>query len=182
MSTTGGDQVLKAFLRKQRAEALVLAGESDILKLAAIGGEPPSMFIAHFACKGLVESDDGRIEEAEGFDVGILLPPDYLRRADVRQVLTYLGPHRRPWHPNIKPPYICVRVTPGMPLVDLLYTCHELWTWRLYATGDEGLHHAAAQWARRQDPGRFPVDRRPLKRRLLDLEIEEVSAARRDGP
>jgi hypothetical protein len=41
----------------------------------------------------------------------------------------------------------------------------DLLTWRLYSTRDEGLNHAAAQCARNQPPERFPVDRRPLKRR-----------------
>ena len=62
-----------------------------------------------------------------------------------------------------KPPKFTLE--PGTGLVDLLHVLHELWTWNLWATGDEGLNHAAAQWARRQDPGRFPIDRRPLKRR-----------------
>lgn len=174
-----GDRVMEAFLRRQLEDGLALAGESDIVRLLPMGGEPPRAYIARFESIGLVETAAGQIERAETFDVGISFPPDYLRRADVREVLTYLGPHHRPWHPNIKPPLICVRVLPGTQLVDLLYTCYELWTWRLYATGDEGLNHAAAQWARRQDPERFPVDPRPLKRRTLNLEVEEIPADER---
>jgi hypothetical protein len=49
--------------------------------------------------------------------------------------------------------------------VDILYACYEIWTWNLYATGDEGLNHAASQWSRQQNRSRFPIDRRPLKRR-----------------
>ena len=167
------DKVLEGFLRNQLDEGMALAAESDVLQLLPAPGRPPSRFVARFATVGLVEGARGGVEEAEGFDVGIAFPPDYLRRADVREVLTYLGPHRRPWHPNVRPPFICLHVRPGMPLVDLLYACHELWSWGLFATGDEGLNHAAAQWARHQDPQRFPVDPRPLKRRVLQFEVTE---------
>jgi hypothetical protein len=58
-----------------------------------------------------------------------------------------------------------MHLAPGTGLVDILYALHSLWTYNLVATGDEGLNHAASQWYRQQDRKRFPVDRRPLKRR-----------------
>ena len=68
-----------------------------------------------------------------------------------------------------------MEVYPGMPLSEILYALHDLLTWRLYATRDEGLNHAAAQFARNQLAERFPVDRRPLKRRPdVGFKIEEI--------
>jgi hypothetical protein len=39
---------------------------------------------------------------------------------------------------------------------------------------DDALNRAACQWAR-QHPERFPVDRRPLKRRAVTLHMSDVS-------
>jgi hypothetical protein len=165
------DKILQSFLDKQSEQGKALEAESDILRLQAVDGPPGQRYLARLAAKGLAKNKEGQIVEAEGCVIGIWLPDDYLRRAEPAQVLTYLGPHPHPWHPNIMPPFICVHLRPGMPLVDLLYACFEIWTWRLYNTGDEGLNHGASQWARAQDPSRWPVDRRPLKRRRLAITV-----------
>ena len=78
-------------------------------------------------------------------------------------MLTFLGP-AGVWHPNIRPPFVCLDVSPGTPLDALLYSLYDLLTWNVYGGRDDGLNPAAAQWARRQPPGRFPLDRRPLRR------------------
>ena len=63
-----------------------------------------------------------------------------------------------------------------MTLVEIVYGLFDLLTWRIYSTRDEGLNHAAAQWAGNQPPERFPVDRRPLKRRTSDaFTVEELA-------
>lgn len=169
------DKVFESFLSRQHEEAKALEADSDILELRPLGGSPPRRYIAIFHAKGLIKSGS-EIVEADKFVVGIRLPDDYLRRVDVAQVLSYLGPHPEPWHPNIhsRAGVICVHIVPGTSLVDLLYTCYEMWTWNLYATGDEGLNHAASQWVRKQNHARFPIDARPLKRRKLELSIEPV--------
>jgi len=158
--------VYQAFLRRQFQEATALAADSDVLKVTPLpGGGPPCRYLAHFeGCRGLVRNPRGQIVEFAKFIVGIWFPEDYLRHVNIPQVLTYLGPHPEPWHPNIRAPFLCAHITPGTALVDILYACQEIWTWNLFYTGDEGLNHAAAQWARRQEPARFPIDRRPLKR------------------
>ena len=163
------DKIFTAFLNRQFEEGRALARQSDVLKLLPLPGDnPPCRYIARFAgCKGLVRDAHGQIVEFDQFTVGIFLRDDYLRRVEVSEVLTYLGPHPQPWHPNLRPPFICAHVEPGTPLVDLLFVCFELWTWNLFATGDEGLNHTASQWSRRQDKTRFPIDRRPLKRRSV---------------
>ena len=171
------DKIFEAFLGRQFAEGLDLARSSDVLKLIPMpGGDPPSRYIAHFkGRKGLVRDVRGDIVEFDHFAVGIWFPDDYLRHVNVPEVLTYLGPHQRPWHPNLRPPFICAHIEPGTALVDVIYACFEIWTWNLFATGDEGLDHAASQWARRQDKNRFPIDRRPLKRRSVQIEVTATS-------
>jgi len=141
-------------------------------------GPPPRRYIASFHARGLVQSGDGRILQADRCDVGITFPDDWLRRALAIEVLTYLGPHPCPWHPNFRRNAICVHLTPGMGLVDLCYVVFELWTYNLFYTGDEGLNHAASQWVRRQDPSTFPTDRRPLKRRRLAINVVETPTPR----
>ena len=169
------DNVLNGYLEQQFREATDLAAGSDCLELCPIEGRPPQRYIAQFSARGLVRPPQGEVDEYGEFHVGIWMPNDYLRRADTAQALTYLGPSPWPWHPNIRPPFICVHLRPATPLVDLLYTCFELWTWTLYYTGDGGLNPEASGWALSQPEERFPVDRRPLKRRKLGLRVDVTS-------
>lgn len=173
------DLVLDAFLRRQVQEGLALARESDLLRLFPLG-DPADRYVAAFSCKGLTRQSDGDIVEAEHFEVGIRFPLDYLRHAEPFQVLTWLGP-RNIWHPNIaaESTAICVgRLTPGTSLVDLLYQVFEIITWnKVTMREDDALNRAACEWAR-GNSARFPVDRRPLKRRALTLCLEEASAGR----
>jgi hypothetical protein len=165
------DSVWQGFLDSQYRAGMALAADSDILKLRPVGGPGTDRYVAEYKCRGLVQDDAGKVVEFDRFAVGIWFPEDYLRRVDLSLVVTYLGPSPRPWHPNIRPPFLCLHITPGTPLVAILHSCYELFTWRLMNTGDEGLNHAAAQWARKQDPSWFPIDRRPLRRRRLRLEV-----------
>lgn len=173
------DRVLDAFLRQQQEEAIALAEASDLVRLFPVG-EQANRYIAQFLCKGLVQLESGAIVEAGRFDVGIRFPDDYLRTANPFHVLTWLGP-RNIWHPNIAAdaPVICVgRVAPGTGLADLLYQVFEIITWnKVTMREDDALNQAACQWAR-QHKDRFPVDRRPLKRRALDLRFAEPSGQR----
>ena len=169
------DRIFQEFLNRQYQEGMALAADSDILKLMPMTGPGSDRYVAEFNCRGLVQNDQGEIVEFNRFAVGIWLPEDYLRRVDLSVVLSYLGPAARPWHPNIRPPFLCLHITPGTPLVAILHSCYELFTWALRNTGDEGLNHAASQWARQQDPSWFPIDRRPLRRRKLRLEVNPVT-------
>ena len=175
------DRVFETFLEKQLEEATAFAAESDILDLEPMRRSPCPRYVASYQAKGLVQSGQGQIVEASGFAVGIWLPDDYLRRVEPAQVLTYLGPHRRPWHPNIRPPYICLHLRCGMGLVDLLYLCYELWVWQLRFTGDGGLNPAAAQWATHHGEDRFPIDKRPLKRRASGSELASCQEEKGKG-
>jgi len=169
------DRILNAFLTRQREEGLALAAQSDLLSLQPIDGAS-DRYVAEFRCTGLVERAPGHVEEASLFHVGVWFPSTYLRQADPFRVLTWLGP-RQIWHPNISAtlPVICVgRLAPGTGIVDLLYQVFEIVTWnKVTMREDDALNHRACQWAR-QHPERFPVDRRPLKRRAAAPRIHEI--------
>jgi hypothetical protein len=169
------DRVRAAFLERQLEEGMSLAAESDVLTLVPIGGLPPQRYVADFRCRGLVRLDSGAIVEAEHFVVGVAMDDDYLRAVDPFRVLTCLAPPAI-FHPNVtaNAPFICIgRVTPGTPLVDLLYRCFEVFTYQRVATHD-ALNPDACAWAR-SNMHRFPIDDRPLKRSGMDFGIEIVA-------
>jgi hypothetical protein len=170
------DKIFAAFLQRQFEEGRALAAASDLLELfplSTVDGEPPQTHIARFLCKGLVRSSDGEIVEADHFEVMINFPSDYLRRADPFQVLTWFGPPNV-FHPNIsdRSPFICVgRLAPGTSLVDLLFQCFEIITYnKVTMREDDALNVDACRWAR-EHQHRFPIDRRPLKRRALNIQL-----------
>ncbi|MEW6741301.1 MAG: hypothetical protein AB1486_00965 [Planctomycetota bacterium] len=163
------DPVLNAFLVKQQSEALALAASSDLLQLYPLDGSPARAYRAHFTCDGLVRLRDGTIEKASSFSVGIWFPDDYLRRAQMMEVLTWLDPPSV-FHPNIAsvgggPSLICIgHFGPGTPLVDMLYQTFEVITYqRVTMTELNALNRDACVWARRHQH-LLPIDRRPLKR------------------
>lgn len=173
------DPVFSAFLHRQQPEGLALAAESDLLTVVPAPGLPHVTF-AEFNCLGLAQNQAGSIVQHDRWGVEICFPDDYLRsRPHAGQVLRFLGaggaPGLRAFHPNLREPFVCMEIRPGMSLVEILQSMHELLTWRLFGTHDEGLNHAAAQWSRAQDPARFPVDHRPLRRRAAQLRIETLT-------
>ena len=176
------DKILTAFLRRQHDEAMALAEASDLLDLIPLErpeGDRHDRYIAQFRCNGLVKTAADGVIEANHFALGIWIPPDYLVRADPYAVLTWF----EPWavfHPNIRPPFICLgRIAPGTPLVDLLYQCYEIISYaKVTMREDDALNKEACAWAR-QNLHRFPIDRRPLKRRALALEIDPAGERRR---
>ncbi len=175
------DSVRDAFLLRQHEEGMALAQVSDILRLTPVDGAPPERYVAEFLCQGLVRSPEGDVSEADRFAVGIWFPSDYLRQAEPWQILTWLGP-RRVFHPNISDvaPYICVgRLFPGTALVDLLYQCFEIITYKkVTMREDDALNRAACTWAR-DHQHRFPIDPRPLKRRTLRLQVTHTGEGHR---
>lgn len=168
------DKVLERFLEAQNREGLGLARESDLLEIYPQGTPPVQCWVARFRCKGLVTDRYGHIAEADDFAVGIYFPNDYLRRVNPVEVLTWLNPSR-PYHPNIAGgglPLICVgRITPGMGLVELLYQIFEMITYRKVTMSErDALNRAACRWARHHTQ-LFPIDRRPLKRRRMHIQV-----------
>ena len=159
------DRVLTRFLERQCEEGTALAEQSDLLELKPLGPTPYVAYLARLRCTGLVRGADGVVEH-DDFLVGIHFPESYLRHFDTARVLTWCEPAAI-WHPNIRKPFICVgRMQPGTPLVDLLYQVFEIVTYRNVETREpNALNRDACVWARAH-MGRFPLDRRPLKRRL----------------
>ncbi len=162
---------------------MALAAASDLVSLVTIGEGPPDRYVAEFRCRGLVRGADTEVVEADRFAVGIWFPATYLRWAEPWQVLSWIGP-RQVFHPNIsdQSTYICVgRLVPGTPLVDLLYQCFEIITYKkVTMREDDALNHAACVWAR-ENQSRFPIDPRPLKRRPLQLQVGSVPSTG-EGP
>lgn len=168
------DPIFGAFLERQAEEGRALAQASDILDLDCL--PTGQHFLAHYACRGLVKGPDNVEREAEGFHVCVFFGAAYLRTVNPIEVLTFLGPLNT-FHPNLAfgAPFICVgRITPGMPLVDLLYQVYEILSYqKLTPREDDALNREACIWAR-ANQHRFPIDRRPLKRRPLVLEVERI--------
>ncbi|MCX6627731.1 MAG: hypothetical protein NTW28_08895 [Candidatus Solibacter sp.] len=168
------DPILRAFLERQAEDGLALARASDILELECL--PTGQHFIGHYSCRGLVQGQGGTVQEADYFCVGFFLGGDYLRNVNPFEVLTLFGPPNT-YHPNVAfgAPFICVgKIAPGMPLVDLLYQVYEILTYqKLTPREDDALNKEACRWARANQQ-RFPIDRRPLKRRSLALEMERV--------
>lgn len=168
------DRILTSFLEEQFVRGMELARSSDLLELIPVFGAPPSSYIARFHSRGYVKAPDGRIVEGNRFDVGIFFGPDYLRRAEPFELITWLAPESI-HHPNVKPPFCCIgRIAPGMPLVDILYQLYEVIGW-MKVTVDErdSLSPEVCAWAR-ANPDRYPIERRPLKRRAIRIAAQTV--------
>jgi ubiquitin-protein ligase len=172
--TGGVDPIYENFLEQQREEGMVLSRSSDLLDLHIAPAAPPH-FVAEFRCTGLRRNGSGDIQEANEFAVGIWFPSDYLRRADTFEMLRVFTSGL--WHPNVSAelPLICVgRLAPGTPLVDILYQIYDMLTYQKFNPREnDALNKAACAWAR-QNQHRFPIDRRPLKRARLDLEVKPI--------
>jgi hypothetical protein len=167
------DRIFDAWLNRQQEDAEAFAAQTDLVRLAPFDPERPSQrYIAEFGCRGLVRTSDGAVEEADRFVVGLYFPPDYLRRLDPWTVVTLFEP-LSVWHPNVRLTGICVgRVRPGTGLIDLVDQVHQILTFQNMRI-DDPLNPEAAAWAR-DHLDRFPVDRRPLRRRSLAFRIEAV--------
>jgi len=168
------DPIYRSFMERQLEEGTALAQSSEILRLHVPPLAPPH-FIAEFNCKGLVSDSAGEIREGNHFQVGIWFPPDYLRRVNPLQIVRLFTSGI--WHPNVSQelPLICLgRLTPGTPLVSILYQVYEILSYQRYNPREnDSLNKLACAWAR-ENQHRFPVDRRPLKRRLLNLEVRSA--------
>ncbi|MGP8251889.1 MAG: hypothetical protein ACLQHF_07625 [Terracidiphilus sp.] len=168
------DPIYRRFMARQLEEGRALAQASDLLTLHVPPMAPPHI-VAEFHCKGLVREGDGEVREHDEFHVGIWFPPFYLRRADPFEMLRLFTPHV--WHPNVSRefPLICIgRLTPGSSLVDILYQLYDILSYHKYNPREnDALNREACAWARaHQDM--FPIDRRPLKRRPLSLEVRPL--------
>jgi hypothetical protein len=176
------DKVLESFLEAQNREGLELARQSDLLELYPQGVPPVQCWIARYRCQGLVTDQDGHVSVADDFAVGLFMGDDYLRRAHPAEVLTWLHPSR-PYHPNIASgeglPLICIgRMSPGMSLVEILYQVYEIITYAKVTMNEaNSLNKAACRWAR-QHAHLFPIDKRPLKKQRIRIQVNTGEEAK----
>ncbi len=176
MSNQSRGTIWESFLRHQYAEITELVANSDVVEILQHSPIPPDLYVLRFHCKGLVKTADG-IEEADWFDVGIRFPEDYQRRVEVAEVVTVLWPPGI-YHPNIRFPFMCLgHVHPGTDLKDLVYQIYEILSFNNYSVHEgNALNPEACSWARRNQ-ARFPLERRPLRRRTLALTIHDRAGA-----
>lgn len=172
MSRESRNEIRESFLRHQHAAITELAAHSDVVEILQHSQVPPEAYILRFHCKGLVKTEAG-IEEADWFDVGIRFPEDYQRRIEIAEVVTVLWPPTI-FHPNIRFPFVCLgNVRPGTDLKDLVYQLYEIITFHNFGMNEgNALNAEACSWARRNQE-RFPLERRPLRRRTLALTIHD---------
>jgi hypothetical protein len=170
------DPIYTSFLERQHAAAMELSRASDRVTIAPIHGRPPFGFLVAFDCHGLICEPDGTIAPAEHFAVGIQFPPDYLKRANPAQVLTFLGPESV-WNPNIdgRIHQICLGrlIQPGTELIDIVTGVYELLIYKSINMNEAAAFPGTKQvciWARNH-ANEFPLDTRPLRRESLELDI-----------
>ena len=168
------NNVFRGFLTEEYKELLALSDASDLVDITPLDPPVPQRYMITFHCTGLVRPRTGAVAEANRFDVGLWVPDDYLSVADPFRVLTWFRP-RHVWHPNIsnRDPYICVgRIAPGTPLVELVSQVFDIITYKkVTMREDDALNVEACAWARR-NLKRFPIDRRTLRRRVLEIDVE----------
>src|SRR5579871_1580502 len=166
------DHILDTFLLRQEADWEAFAGQTDLVSVTRQGTEVPCRkFVAEFATRGLIWQPGDQIVEADHFVVGIYFGDDHLRRLNPMQLVWLLSPPTA-FHPNILFPTICVgHLRPGVGLIEVLYQVHSILSYQNSNTADF-LNPAAAAWAR-EHRDRFPIDRRPLRRREFHLDVKE---------
>jgi hypothetical protein len=171
--------IFQRFLRKQAADAAALSAASDVVTITPLvfGPGPAQHFLAHFTCYGYVKNDDGQIVKYNRWDLGVFFADDYLLRApDPGQVVTLLHPHNA-FHANIVSSHICLGerfLAPGTPLILIIQQAFLILTHHKWF--GQGLNDEASRWAM-NNPALLPADRRTLKRRALNLDIQLVAAA-----
>src|SRR5579864_9067168 len=131
------DTIVEGFLSRQADEARNLAKSSDAFSVDCLS--TGQHFVAHFRCRGLVKSQNGAVEEADNFHVGIFLGANHLRSVNPFETLTLLDPLNT-FHPNIAfgGPFICAgRMGPGVTLVDLIHQVYEILTYQKYTPRED---------------------------------------------
>lgn len=186
------DVIFDGFLERQLEIANEINESSDLVSLCPLAQDPsgyftpfagpkaermplPRHYMANFRCKGLVRDNSG-IKECSDWTFGIWFPDDYLRIADPYKVVALISPVNA-YHPNISAPFICLgHLDPGTDLWSLCYQIYDIVTFNnVTMVESDALNPESCPWARSEKiAGRFPVDSRPLKRRLLNLKITSV--------
>lgn len=168
------DRILERFLIRQLETGMQLSTASDLVELTPVGDPVPNRYLVELRCPGLVR-DGEEIIVAHRFHAGVWFHDSYLRTTSTFLALTWFGP-KNVVHPNIDPArrLICIgHLAPGTSLVDILHQLVAVVRYEEYNTADP-LVPAICPWVLR-NAGRFPLDRTPLKRRAVDVALEEIA-------
>jgi hypothetical protein len=142
-----------------------LRADSTILEFEA-RGNPPSEYLVRFLGKGFARGlDQVRVVIQEVHEVNIRLGASYPRVVPELQWKTPI------FHPNISGSgSVCLGGygTHWVPSLNLDELCEMLWDMIRYANYDvtSPYNREAADWARRQQKYRLPIDPRPIRDKL----------------
>ncbi len=169
------DEVTHAFLCNSRDDFLERCRRGGLVEAAGLGRDAPWLWKLTFQTRGLARVGDGEPFPVERHVAAVRFLPDYLRRADRFEMLALVEP-RNAFHPNLMPPGICVQVRPGETLTEIAESLHDLFRWQLKQLAEnDALNKVACAWGRAH-LDQFPLDRRPLFGRLLNISLEPAEA------
>lgn len=151
-------------LRSDHKALEQLALESTVFSFFA-HGDPPDLYVVRFAGNGVWRTDAGDVLIHDEHEVHIRLGASYPR---MMPELAWKSPI---FHPNISASgVVCLGGygTYWVPSLTLDELCTMLWDMIRYENYDEKspYNREAAAWVKNLDPGRLPLDRRPLRDRL----------------
>lgn len=158
-------------MKKERREARLkldlermqkLVRESSLISFD-VRGNLPEQYMVRYRCTGLGSKQGDEINEHR---VHITLGIDYPERPPTILWQTPI------FHPNIKPPYVCILGEAWKPkklLDELVLQMGEMIQYKNYNVHDP-LDRDAAEWVRK-NPRSFPVDHRELRDRLARPEV-----------
>jgi hypothetical protein len=169
------DPVMRDFLANCAEELRLLHQRGGLLDYTSLGRVVPWLYRLTFRTRGLVRTQSGEIGRVEEHIVALRFLPDYLRRGDRFEMLALLEPQGA-FHPNLRPPGICVEVRPGESLIEICESLHALFSWRLRQLAEtDALNHDACAWGRAH-LDQLPTDTRPLFGRALRITLEPAEA------
>jgi hypothetical protein len=168
------DPVMRDFLLNCAEELRTRCERGGLLEYASLGrGYAPWLWRLTFRTRGLVRDPGGEVAVAGRHVVALRFLPDYLRQANRFEMLALLEPQNA-FHPNLRPPGVCVEVRPGEPLVEICESLHALFSWRLRQLAEnDALNRDASAWGRAH-LDELPIDTRPLFGRALRIDLEPL--------
>lgn len=160
----------KEFLYAEMSFDVIMKGLAGFLSPedyeARYPGIPPEKYLIGYNCTGLQYTEQG-VKTSEVHLMEVVFgwryptePPKFIWLTNI-------------WHPNFRPPYICIEGHPfaiELTLDQIVPEVGRMVQYQNYNTNDP-LNGKAAEWAR-ENLSRFPVDERDImdKRRQASLE------------
>ena len=168
------DDVMTDFLRNTRDEFVSRSAQGGLLEHASLGLREPWLWRLTFHTRGLIRGVDGEVRPVERHVVALRFLPDYLRHVNKFQTLALLEP-RDVFHPNLRPPAICLNIEPGMSLLEIAESLHRLFSWQVRQLAEnDAFNPDACAWGRAH-LDELPTDKRRLFGRAVDFQLEEIA-------